>query len=59
MHIRISLGTKFHFKETIMNFETKFAQKLDFRSKNGNNEYHHRILHIRISLDTKCQLKQS
>ena len=27
MHIRISLGTKFHFKQAILNFGTKYAQK--------------------------------
>ena len=33
LHILNSLGTKFHFKQTILNFETKFAQKVYFRSK--------------------------
>ena len=27
LHIRISLGTKFHFKQTILNYGTKFARK--------------------------------
>ena len=33
LQIRIRLGTKFHLKETILNFTTKFAQKGYFRSK--------------------------
>ena len=32
-HIRLGLGVKFHFKHTILNFWTKFAQKGYFRSK--------------------------
>ena len=31
LHTRISLGTKFHFKQTILNFGTKFSQKGYFR----------------------------
>ena len=31
--VRSSLDTKFHFKQKIFNFETKFAQKGYFRSK--------------------------
>ena len=34
MHIWIRRGTKFHFKQTNLNFRTKFAQKGYFRSKN-------------------------
>ena len=33
LHIRISLGTKFNFKQTILNIGTKFALKGYFRSK--------------------------
>ena len=33
LHIRISLGTKFKFKQTILIFWTKFAQKYYFKSK--------------------------
>ena len=33
LHIRISLSTIFHFKQSIWNFGTKFAQKGNLRSK--------------------------
>ena len=33
LHIQIILGTKFHFKESSLNFRTKFAQKVYFPSK--------------------------
>ena len=32
-HTWISLGTKFHFKEKILNFGTKFAQKEQMNKK--------------------------
>ena len=51
MHIRISLGTKFLLKMTILSFWTKFAQKKVFPVKNGKCEHHHSIVHIRIGLD--------
>ena len=31
LHIRISLGIKFYLEQTILNFWTKFAQKVHFR----------------------------
>ena len=40
-----------------MNFVTKFAQKRWKTVKNWKNKSHHWILHIRISLDPKFQLK--
>ena len=33
LHIRISLGVKFHFELTILNFWAKFAQEEHFLSK--------------------------
>ena len=33
LHTQISLSTKFHFKESSLNFRTKFAQKVYFPSK--------------------------
>ena len=33
LHIQISLGTRFHLKQTFLNFWTNFAQKGCFRSK--------------------------
>ena len=35
LHIRISLGTKFQLKVTILIFWTKFSRKVCFRSKTG------------------------
>ena len=35
LHIRISLGTKFKLRLTILIFQTKFAQKVYFRSKSA------------------------
>ena len=48
---RFSLGMKFHFEQTILNFWTRYAQKRYLRSKP-------KILHIQISLGTKFQFKQ-
>ena len=45
-----SLNTKFQPKMTSLNFWTKLTQKGYFQSKKENNENHHQILHIRISL---------
>ena len=56
LHIRISLGTKFQLKLTILIFWIEFVQKV-FPVKNRKSEQHHWILHIRISLGTKFQLK--
>ena len=56
MHIPISLGNKFYFKQTI-NFRIKFAQKAYFRLKTEKSEHHQWILHTRTSLGTKFQLE--
>ena len=56
LHIRNSLGIKFHFKQTILNFGTKLIQKGYF-GQNKKSEHHHWILYIRIVLGTKFQLK--
>ena len=56
LNIRISLGTKFHFKQTILNFGTKFAQRV-FPVENRKSEHRHGILRIRISIGAKFQLK--
>ena len=53
----LSLGTKFHFKQIILNFRAKFAQKRYFSQKQ-KSEQHHWILHIRISLGTKFYFDQ-
>ena len=50
--IRFSLGSKLHLQDRL-NFLTKFAQKIVLPAENGKIEYHHRIHHIRISLDTQ------
>ena len=34
-----------------------FGQNLLKKNRNRKSEYHHRILHIRVSLDTKFQVK--
>ena len=39
MHIRNSLVTKFYFKQTILSFGAKFAQKRVFPVKNGKSEH--------------------
>ena len=57
LHIRIRLGTKFQFKQTILIFGIKFAQKGYFCSKNEKSEHHYWIVPIWISLSTKFQLK--
>ena len=48
----ISSGSKFHLKQAILIFCTKFAQKRYFRSKTRKGE------HIVISLDAKFHLKE-
>ena len=56
--IRISLGTKFQLKLTILIFWTNITQKGYFRSKKEKKgEQHHWILHIRLSLGIKFPLK--
>ena len=57
LHIRISLGTKFQLKLTVLIFWTKFAQKRVFPIENRKSEQHHGILLIRISLGIKFHLK--
>ena len=54
---RISLGTEFQLKLTILIFWVKFAQKEYLQSKTEKSEHYHWILHIRISRGTKFQLK--
>ena len=49
--------TKFHFKQTILNFGTKFVQKGYFGSTTNKSEHHHYILQIRIGLRNKFHLK--
>ena len=56
LHIQISLGTKFHFKQTIWNFGTKFVSKGHFSLKTEKVNITIQ-LHIQISLGTKIQLK--
>ena len=58
-HIPIKLGTKFHFKHTVLIFWTKFVQKEYLQSKTEKSEHHHQIQHIRINLKTKFHLKQT
>ena len=57
MHVRISVGTKFRLKVTILNFWTKFPRKRYFHSKTKKMKQHHWILHIWISLAIKFQLQ--
>ena len=54
MHIRISLGTKFHFKQTIW---VQICPKKVFSAENGKPEHHGFTLDIQISIDTIYQLK--
>ena len=56
LHIWISLGKKFHFKQSVLNFMTKFAPKKVFSLKIEKSE-HQWMRHIWISLGTKFQLK--
>ena len=51
------VGNKIHFKQTILNFRTAFAQKSMLLALNRKSEHHHRIQHIQNS--TKFQLKQT
>ena len=64
----IIVGTKFHAKQTISNFATKFAPKKVFPIENRKTEQlliffffffflNYWILHIQISLDTEFQVK--
>ena len=39
LHILISLGTKFHFKQRTLNLGTKFANKGYFQEWCSNSEY--------------------
>ena len=56
LHIRISLGTEFQLKPTILIFWTRFTQKDIFVWKQ-KKELHYQILQIRICLGTKFHLK--
>ena len=58
LNIGINLDAKFHFKQSILNFMTKFAQKGYFRSKmkKVNITIQFAIFEL-ISLTTKFQLK--
>ena len=55
MYIRISLGTKFQLKLTILIFWTKSTQTGYFQS--NTEKVNITILHIEVSLGTKFQLK--
>ena len=55
--IVISLGAKFHFKQTVLISWTKFAQKGYFPSKAEQVIYYYQIQHIRISISTNFHLK--
>ena len=39
--MKMIVGTKFQFKQTILKFWTKFAQKRCVRSKTEKSEHHH------------------
>ena len=54
LNIRISLGTKFHFKH--LEFWDQICSKV-FRVENRKSEHRHWILRIRISIGAKFQLK--
>ena len=58
MHIQISLGTKFHFKLSVLNFSIKLTQKLYFWAKKKKNENYDQILHIQINLDPKLSFNK-
>ena len=53
MHTRVSLGIKFHFEQTILDFWTKFTQERVPCSKTVKKW----TSHIQISLGAKFQLK--
>ena len=53
-----SVGTKFRYKRTLLNFWTKLTQNGFFRTKK-KIEIYHRILHIPINLDSKFQFQQT
>ena len=59
LYIQISLGTKFHLKQTILIFQNTFIPKGYPRSKGRKSKQRHCILHIRISLGTKFHFKQT
>ena len=52
MHIPISLGNKFHFKQTVLSFGIKLPKK-HICGQKRKSEHHHRIVDIGISLCTK------
>ena len=57
--IQISLGTKFHLKETIWNFGQNLPKNKHIQSQPEKNGHHRWILHIQINLSTKFQLKRN
>ena len=59
LYIQISLGTKFHLKQTILIFRAKFIPTGYLRSKGRKSEHRHCILRIRISLSTKFHFKET
>ena len=56
-----SKKSRYHIqiKLIILNFWTKLSQKDYFQSEKDKEENHQRILHIRISLDSKFHLQQT
>ena len=57
LHIRNILGIKFQLKLTILNFGSNSPKKGISTLKKRANQ--HRILHIRIILDSEFQLQQT
>ena len=58
LYLRNNVGTRFHFKQTVLKFGTKIGLKKYFPSKTEwKNEHLHYILHIEINLGTKFKLK--
>ena len=57
IQVRISPGTKFQLKLTILIFWTKSPQERYFWSKPEKSEHHCWILHIWVGLGTKFQVK--
>ena len=52
------VGSEFQFQQTILIFYgTNLHPKKYFRWKTTKSEHHHWIMHVRISLGTKLQLK--
>ena len=55
----VSVGTKFHLKQTVLIVWSKFTPKRVFPVQSNINEHYHQTRHIQITLGTNFHLKHT